>query len=373
MTKVDSYIRISEIIYNSLHDDITQDEQEMLDCWLKDEGHMKFFLSIKNSGRLYEDLLDMQYMAVDEAFERMQGKMVQKKRNRWWKWVSGMAAMLTLGLGIWMWNRTEEQPDFEVVANWQPVSDQTILHTAAGKTVVLADSIDEVDTRQTAARQKPVETDIIHYNILATSSRGSISVMLNDSTRVWLNAGSELRYPELFSDHVREVYLKGEAYFEVTKDTGRPFVVRTTAGQVKVLGTQFNVLAPVRGNWVTTLVKGSVKVITAKDDSVIISPGQQVVADDKGDLAINSVNTRYYTAWKKNLFAFQDETLYYIMEVLSDWYGFPFDIESVELANVRFTTMIEKFPGIDDVLEILQRTDKFTFVRNRDGRIEIRK
>lgn len=382
MKKVDSYIRISEIIYNYLHGDITQEEQEMLDCWLKDEKHKKFFLELKNTGRLYEDLQDMQYMEVDKAFDNIQSRMVQKKQSRWWQWMSGVAAVLAIGMGTWLWygsgaNRQTEQT---TVAMRMPEGDWNVLKTAAGGVVVLPDTVGTVNAAQMHRPLQPTGQQLapdtqapeIHYNVLTTSSRGNISVTLYDSTRVWLNAGSELRYPEQFAGNVREVYVRGEAYFEVAKDVHKPFVVKTEAGQVEVLGTHFNVKAPARGPWVTTLVEGCVKIRNAKNDSVIIFPGQQVVAHSLGNMHVMSVDTRYCTAWKKNLFAFQEETLYHIMTVLSEWYEFPFDIESMELANMRFTTMIEKFPGVDDVLEILQRTEKFTFVHNQDGLVLIR-
>lgn len=382
MKKVDSHIRISEVIYNYLHGDITQEEQEMLDCWLRDEKHKKFFLELKNTGRLYEDLLDMQYMEVDKAFDSVQSRMVQKKQSRWWQWMSGVAAVLAIGMGTWLWygsgaNRQTEQT---TVAMRMPEGDWNVLKTAGGGVVVLPDTVGTVNAAQMHRPLQPAGQQLAqntqapetHYNVLTTSSRGNISVTLYDSTRVWLNAGSELRYPEQFAGNVREVYVRGEAYFEVAKDVHKPFVVKTDAGQVEVLGTHFNVKAPARGPWVTTLVEGCVKIRNAKNDSVIIFPGQQVVAHSLGNMHVMFVDTRYCTAWKKNLFAFQEETLYHILTVLSEWYEFPFDIESMELANMRFTTMIEKFPGVDDVLEILQRTEKFTFVHNQDGLVLIR-
>lgn len=383
MTKEDSYIRISEIIYNSLHDDITQEEQEMLNCWLKDEGHLKFFMNLKNTNSLYEDLLEMQYMDTNLAFEQMNKRLNRRNRQRLFGWLSGVAAILALGVGTWLWMdkqpQTTEKPQF--VAWQMPAADLTILSTAEGETVVLADSINAVDAnrieaqlpvRKTVFAEKTV-IDPVHYNVLSTSSRGNISVILYDSTRVWLNAGSELRYPERFAENVREVYVKGEAYFEVARDTNKPFIVRTAGGEVEVLGTHFNVLAPAQGAWVTTLVQGCVKIRNTRNDSVIVYPGQQVIAQAQGTMDVQTVDTRYYTAWQKNLFAFRDETLYHIMTALAEWYDFNFDIQSIELANIRFTTMIEKFPNVNDVLEILKRTDKFSFTQNPDGRIVIRK
>lgn len=382
MKKVDSYIRISEIIYNYLHGDITQEEQEMLGCWLKDEEHMKFFLDLKNTGKIYEDLVDMQYMEVDKAFEKVQCRMVHKKQNRGWQWMSGLAAVLAISIGVWLWNNNSgsKQGKQNVAALQMPEGDWNVLKTAGGGVVVLPDTRGTLDaghmqkTFQPGVQQiaKNTQTPEIRYNVLTTSSRGNISVTLYDSTRVWLNAGSELRYPEQFAGNFREVYVRGEAYFEVAKDASKPFVVKTSGGQVEVLGTHFNVKAPEYGAWVTTLVEGCVKIRNTENDSMIIYPGQQVIALLQGSMYVNPVDTRYCTAWKKNLFAFQEETLYHIMTVLSEWYEFPFDIESMELANMRFTTMIEKFPEVDDVLEILQRTEKFTFTHNQDGLVLIR-
>lgn len=379
MKKSNSNIRISEIVYRHLNGTISQDEKEMLECWLKNEENAAFFLELKNSDRMFTGLSEMQDVDRDMHFGRLQEKINRQKHLRGWKIAGSVAAVLLIGVGIvWFWNshsRISVSPLY--VSMYLPQEDQTILHTAGGKTVILPDTIKMV--RKTVESKKEslsVQQEIDRLpdlNVLNTSSRGFIEVTLCDNTRVWLNANSILKYPNEFQGEQRKVYLEGEAYFEVTKNTAQPFIVHTGKAEIEVLGTRFNVNVAQAGPCVTTLVEGCVKIKGTKKDSVIIYPGQQVVTHAIGDMEVKAVNTRFYTAWQRNFFAFQDETFYHIMNVLADWYDFTFEFESVSLANLKFTTTIQRYEHVDDVLEILQRTGAFVFVRSRDGNIEIKK
>lgn len=109
------------------------------------------------------------------------------------------------------------------------------------------------DTEQAQQQTAPL------YNTLVVPRGGEYSLVLADGTKVWLNADSELRYPIQFTGNTREVSVAGEAFFEVTKQEGKPFIVKTSLGNITVLGTQFNVCNyPEKEKLVTTLVQGKV-------------------------------------------------------------------------------------------------------------------
>lgn len=382
MKKIDTSLRISGIIYKYLHGQITAEEQEMLECWLKNDRNMEFFMQVKNSDRIYNGLSDMQSVDTEVRFQELQSRIKGKFRYRIGKMLGMIAAVLILGLGVsWFWNNSLIKKEVipPIVQQYAGANaGRTILWTTGGEVVILPDTLQTVNSEDVSINRtlenpvgpSPLES-VLKYNTLETSERGKIELTLCDNTRVWLNAGSCLKYPDKFTGNLRNVYLSGEAYFEVSRNAEQPFIVHTGNGQVQVLGTQFNVNTRVDGESVATLVEGCIKVRGVSNDSVIIYPDQQVCWQSQGNMRVISVDSRYYTAWRKNLFAFQDETLYRIISVLAEWYGFTFDFESIDLSNMRYTTMLEKSQNIENVLEILQRTGDFHFVKNQEGNIKI--
>lgn len=380
MRKSNSNIRISEIIYRHLNGTISGDEKEMLECWLKNEDNAAFFMELKNTDLICAGLSEMQGVDTDKHFRQLQEKMNRQKYLKLWKIAGGIAAVLVLSIGAaWFWNNDTYKPASSICSSMYlpQEEDQTILQTVGGQTIVFPDTTRRVREIQKHEKQEiPVQRKDPGFsplNVLNTSSKGSIEVTLCDNTRVWLNASSTLKYPNEFQGKQRNVYLDGEAYFEVVKNTAHPFVVHTQKAEIEVLGTHFNVNVSQESPCVTTLVEGCVKVKGRKKDSVIIYPGQQVVAHDMGEMEVRMVNTRFYTAWHRNFFAFQDETFYHIMNILAGWYDFTFEFDSVGLANLKFTTTIQRYEHVDDVLEILQRTGSFAFVKGGGGNIEIKK
>ena len=111
-------------------------------------------------------------------------------------------------------------------------------------------------------------------NTLAIPRGGEYQLILSDGTRIWMNAESLLRYPTSFIGEKREVFLEGEAFFEVAKDAKHPFIVHTNRHSVEVLGTSFNISAYPDYKVYTTLAEGRIKVSTTKV-SVVLNPDQQ--------------------------------------------------------------------------------------------------
>lgn len=364
-------IAISDLVYKSLNSELSEDEKVLLDCWLKDEENRKFYEEILRPEKLFEEMQEMAKLDTGIYYHRIQRKMNHKRRLRFGLAVASIAAVLVLLLGIvWPFHTGEVvNPGISDPMVQYSLVDQTILRTVEGEVYVLDDSIREIHPggmvqKSSAGRQKnqnPVED--IEYNLLSTSSRGNIEVTLADGTKVWLNAGSRLRYPNRFSAERREVELTGEAYFEVARNEYQPFIVKADNAQVEVLGTQFNVNAKAGKSCVTTLVQGCVKVRNKVNDTVVIYPGQQVDALSGGAMLVKSVDPRFFTAWKRNRFAFQNKTLYQMMDELAEWYGFTFEFSCPRLADLHFTTIIPRYDDIAQVLGILQATREFGFIQ----------
>jgi transmembrane sensor len=196
------------------------------------------------------------------------------------------------------------------------------------------------------------------YNTLSTPRGGRYTVILQDGTKVWLNAASSIRFPTEFTAGQRKVEIKGEAYFEVAKNKSKPFVVASADQQVEVLGTHFNINSyEDEANVRTTLLEGMIRVKHEKQ-TAILRPGQQSVIDNNNPLAIHVVkdaDTEAVMAWQNGRFNFEDEDIKSVMRQLSRWY----DVDVAYKHNNHAEHFSGTFPRsmkLQDVLRVIAFT-----------------
>lgn len=200
------------------------------------------------------------------------------------------------------------------------------------------------------------KSGILEYNTLSTTRGEQAQVRLPDGTVAFLNAESSIKYPTSFSRlHKREVFLIGEAYFEVKKDKIHPFMVRSAKQQIEVLGTHFNVNTyEDEGNNKTTLLEGAVKIM-ANGQSRVLKPGQQAV-NNGVDLTINNVDVNEALSWKDGYFDFTDADIHTVMRQFARWY----DVE-VEFVGVTtketFTGRVPRKWNLNQVLKIVRSSN----------------
>ena len=198
---------------------------------------------------------------------------------------------------------------------------------------------------------------------LEVPKAGKFKIILSDGTKVWMNAGSRLVYPEKFIDKNREVSLEGEAYFEVCKDANRPFLISCKDIKVEVLGTSFNV-SSYAGSFTTSLVEGSVKVI--KDNQVeYLSPGQITrLIDNKLEISKSDIQSEI--AWKRGEFNFDMKHLDEIIQEIGRWYDVTFVYNTDQVQSKVFSGTISRNSNLSKVLAILEASTgmKFT-IKNR--------
>ena len=212
------------------------------------------------------------------------------------------------------------------------------------------------------------------YNVLKTPLGGQYKVVLPDGSRAWLNAGSSLKYPTLFSGDQRDVEMSGEIYFEIEPDKKKPFHVKVLDKyqggkdmEITVLGTHFNVSSyGDEPTMETTLLEGSVKVEKG-DVTKILKPGQQasVAGGKPREIAVNMVDTESVVSWKEGRFEFNGN-IKQIMRQISRWY----DLDVVYAGNVEkmaFVGTISRKNNVSEVLKMLEMTGGIQF------RIEDRK
>ena len=178
---------------------------------------------------------------------------------------------------------------------------------------------------------------------------------LPDGTQVCLNAGSQLDFPAKFTGKLRQVSLKGEAFFKVSPNKSLPFVVESNGQQVEVLGTEFNINSyPDELATKTTLVEGSVKISNA-NHAFTLKPGQQAMLDPKGSLTVADADTTLVTAWKNNKFIFENNDIQSVMRMIKRWYNVEV-IYASSLPDVTFGGKVSRFQNVSNVLRVLERT-----------------
>ncbi|WP_341837193.1 FecR domain-containing protein [Chitinophaga pollutisoli] len=292
--------------------------------------------------------------------------------QRWW-WAA--AAVLIAAAGIWLLNRPAPRGE-TVIANVfpqdvEPGKNGAVLTLADGSQLALDSAGNGVITRQNgttvtlqdgALQYEPEDRSEsgVKYNTIATSNGRQFTVTLPDGTKVWLNAGSYLRFPVAFSGADRQVEFSGEGWFEVAKDVKKPFRVKVPGRiDLEVLGTSFNINAYANEpHSYTTLVTGAVRVALAgkPTGSVLLKPGEQLQADGSGMDVMRNANVDKAIAWKNGLFNFDGVELREMMRQLARWY----DLEVVYEGNVPevvfFGEMSRKLK-LSDVLGGLERSN----------------
>ncbi|MEQ6118359.1 FecR domain-containing protein [Reichenbachiella sp. MALMAid0571] len=193
------------------------------------------------------------------------------------------------------------------------------------------------------------ETTAITWVVKETKRGQKNLIKLGDGTVVKLNAGSSLRFPEKFNSSKREVYLEGEAFFEVTKDVNRPFSVISNDIVTTALGTSFNVNSNVETRNVrVALVTGKVKVEDTKGSSVILTPSEIVIYNN-GQITKGNFDYNEEVAWRDGKLYFNQKQLKDVFEVLENWYGI--EIESSKTVKGYYTGEFENNPSLEKVLD----------------------
>jgi transmembrane sensor len=237
-----------------------------------------------------------------------------------------------------------------LVSPWYSVAAALALFMATFYFLIYKKQDDVVKPEAMAMKQQTVET-----------TRGQkLKIDLLDGTQVILNANSTLTFPEQFTTSTREVYLEGEAYFQVARDASKPFIVHTASANTTVLGTSFNVRTSPDKITEITLVEGKVNVgsrlHTALVKDVILEPYQQAIVTS-GNEAISKkkVDVQAFVDWKDNILHFENITLAEAAEQLEAWYNVDITFQNPALGNctINATYKQETLPNILKSIEYM--------------------
>ena len=290
---------------------------------------------------------------------------------RRWGWVA--AVILVTGAGAWFFTG-KQKPDTEIVQQpvmIQPGGNKAMLTLADGSTIILDSASNGYLAEQgltkihkTANGQLSYESakgKAAGFNTIVTPRGGQYQITLPDSSRVWLNAMSSIRFPTAFDGKERNVEIDGEAYFEIVKNSKQPFIVTTGNSTIRVLGTSFNVNAYKDEEGIkTTLISGSVSV-AAGNQKVVLKAGQQSEVDRSGNIKIaEQVDMEAELAWKNGYFYFKGQDNEKIMRHISRWYDA--DINMLSKPEIKFNSKISRNVPIKELLEVFELTGKVKFI-----------
>lgn len=189
--------------------------------------------------------------------------------------------------------------------------------------------------------------------LVAVTARDEVKeLMLPDGTKVWLNKHTTLKYPRDFSDKTRSVYMEGEAYFEVKRNKEKPFLVRSEAMQVRVLGTVFNMKSDkTNRSAVATLIKGEIEVKGNHDEGMIVlAPGQKAELNAVSRrLVVKQVDTGIEN-WHNNQFVFEKADIFTIARTLENSYGVRIILAPDMNSTKTYSGTLMKKKGVEEML-----------------------
>lgn len=366
---------IINLIFRYLTNNLTEKEKNELSSWQKVNEENRIFFEKLTSKETFISKKEL-YKKVDTQ-QALSAFLKHSRRKRFsvrLRKACGYAAFIIILLTVGIIFYPKETPVYFTPEKIETGSPKAVLLITGNKSIHLETVKDPskelpsymqiVDSNSQLVYQENQNISTAkEYHELQVSRGGEYKLTLPDSTFVYINSASTLKYPTSFDLDKREVYLSGEAYFEVTKDTQRPFYVVTDNIQIKVYGTTFNINTHDPNYTQTMLVQGKVGInIIGEKEEIILHPSQLALFDKKQHkIDIHNVNPHQYIAWKDGLFVFEEEPLEKIMDKLSLWYDCQVFYTNQSARNIRFTGYLKRYEQIDKILKAIASTVSVSF------------
>ncbi len=306
MTEIDKS-ELSYLLQKEVQGDLTTNERLRLDEWYDSfdtaQKDLKVFRDASHEQKIRQRLHDRIMMVED--FDEIP----KKYRFRYLTpWLSAAAAIILIASSALLWHHALQHP--------QP---ETLLTVQTGNGMLK-------------------------------------EITLEDGSEIWLNAGSSLRYPEHFSDKHREVYLDGEAYFDIVHNPDKSFVVHTAHLTTNVLGTAFSVTA-YKGDRMeaVTVMRGKVAVSTGQNQLGFLASDKQIKYDVKGEkTTMTDIDASELISWKEGKLQFENQDMQDIAARLGRWYGYKFSFAHANLENCRYTASFNNNIPLENLLKVMK-------------------
>ena len=372
--------RLKKIIVKDILGSASGEERRLLDEWRnQSEEHQRLYEKLVSGSFLEKAVSDnnkalrrREWKRLEARIVRRRGRSVRLIRFR----VVAAVCILALGIGaVGLWsNSRQDRGGSPLAGSIRMGSPKAIVELAGGQQFLFnkdttlrleAQGIQLVSSRDTLDIIQPVIAGERgeEYNVVRIPHGGGYITRLPDGSVVHLNAGSELKVPVYFGTESREVWLRGEGFFEVVHRENLIFTVHTDKADISVLGTEFDVRAYTdEKEVVTTLVQGAVGVISGRTYDRL-KPGEQARIAGKGDIRVAEVDIYPFIAWKNGRMVFENERLEKIMAELQRWYDFELFYADPDVKEMHFTIDILKYEEISKVLNLMERMNKVKFTQ----------
>jgi len=361
--------------------ELTAVEQEELSRWLAEDEQNRLWKEQLSNADYVSDLLES-YRTYEKNVEAsLQSFHIQHFGDRpertirgtvWMKrgWAAAAVLVPLIAASIWMAGKylrrpVQTQNVAAVAPDIRPGRNAATLTLSNGNRILLDTGmsgqllqkgglrINYKEGKVAYQAGNPADADIA-YNTLSTARGGEYQLVLPDGTKVWLNAASSLRYPTAFNANERRVELTGEAYFEVAGKKNQPFLVTVGAMNVRVLGTEFDIMAyPEEGRKATTLVQGAVKVENGNEAQRLEVGEQAIVTEDRALSVASHVNVESVIAWKSGFFQFSHMDIKTMMREIARWYDVEIVYQREDLSG-EYGGRISRKLNLSELISLLE-------------------
>lgn len=380
--------KIASIIAKYINGTISSEEEVILNEWRQVSSRHEALLKRYCSEDFFVQMSNLYTPGEEKKLYRTIRKKIKSQNKSLIGYFLRVAAILLLLIVssvttyLLIPSNTEDSKSF---SDLKPGNRQATLYLSNGETVAFSSTKRVLPINGTS---NFIETDgkiisfpeLKHNNDLLNGSNhivvprgGEYQLILTDQTSIYLNSESDMLFPTIFPDSLREVYFDGEAYFHIAADTAHPFIIHTFWGEVRVTGTEFNLRCyREEGELQLTLEKGIVYFRpNGRNEWQEVKVGNQLIysATAKG-CQISEVDTELYTSWRKGVYAFKSTPLKKIMSDLSRWYNIPVTYQNNELENITFTGEVMRYDNFDKIVKMLELTNTVHF-EWRESKIHI--
>lgn len=355
---------IAKLIQKLLRGRESAEERTSIERWKESDARNEELLeSFRHAQNIEEDLNFFADLDEDGAWSKVRESSRTKNRT-YWTFIR-IAAVFALFFSAVILYLHREGRDYLVSTTPVKQGQKDISPAQSGALLLLADGsvlplentnhvldtkIAEIHGNLKTASAETEEKEQVAYNTLVVPKGNFYKLSLEDGSQVWVNANSQLKFPVKFNKNERRVVLEGEAYFEVSHDTDRPFYVESKGNEVKVLGTHFNVNAyhkDVR----TTLSSGRVQV-SYSGEVLFLEPGEYANLIS-GRLSKGKADLEHDLSWHNNQFYFKKETIVEIAATLSKWYDIQVKFKKDVALDKVYTGNFKRDVKLSEVLDML--------------------
>ena len=386
MIIMETWNEIDEWIDQYIQGDLSGADRAELIKWLEaSPEHAKQFRKILQAEMRVSAA--GKWQRLDQVQERVWKRItltLENRRKRLYLWGMRVASMVVVLIGIIFVWQIQQKSTVEFV----PVASVLQAESGSPKAILVMNTGETIELKKGETRRvanifgvgviqdstggvrfedRGEMEEEIGKSTIVVPEKGEYFVVLGDGTKVWINSGSELEFPNRFCGDIREVKLKGEAYFEVASNPQKLFYVLAGETKVRVLGTAFNVLA-YQDDLQTevALLRGKVSFDVA-DKAYVLTPGEIATLDrESGKKIIRKGDVAAIVDWKAGRFNFEDMPLEKLTVKLSRWYGVTFIFDDEEAKKLRFSGAVTKYRTLDYMLGMIEKTTDVSFELKED-------